>query len=62
MLRRPALMTGAATLGLALTGPWPRADMPKEFRIGLLGGENTQDRLVRYGDFQKLLPSIFACR
>jgi phosphonate transport system substrate-binding protein len=55
MLRRQALLTGAATLGLALTEPRARADMPKEFRIGLLGGENTQDRLVRYGDFQKLL-------
>jgi len=27
----------------------------KEFRIGLLGGENTQDRLKRYDGFQKLL-------
>ena len=27
----------------------------KEFRIGLLGGENTQDRLKRYDKFQKLL-------
>lgn len=27
----------------------------KEFRIGLLGGENTQDRLKRYDEFQKLL-------
>ena len=27
----------------------------KEFRLGLLGGENTQDRLARYGEFQKLL-------
>jgi phosphonate transport system substrate-binding protein len=27
----------------------------KEFRIGLLGGENTQDRLKRYDSFQKLL-------
>jgi phosphonate transport system substrate-binding protein len=27
----------------------------KEFRIGLLGGENTQDRLKRYDAFQKLL-------
>ncbi len=29
--------------------------MPPELRIGLLGGENTQDRLVRYDAFQKLL-------
>jgi phosphonate transport system substrate-binding protein len=27
----------------------------REFRIGLLGGENTQDRLKRYDSFQKLL-------
>jgi phosphonate transport system substrate-binding protein len=27
----------------------------KEFRIGLLGGENTQDRLARYDGFTKLL-------
>jgi phosphonate transport system substrate-binding protein len=27
----------------------------KEFRIGLLGGENMQDRLKRYDSFQKLL-------
>src|SRR5271154_5963156 len=27
----------------------------KEFRIGLLGGENTQDRLKRYDSFQKLV-------
>ena len=27
----------------------------KEFRVGLLGGENTQDRLARYDGFQKLL-------
>ncbi len=27
----------------------------KELRIGLLGGENTQDRLARYDGFQKLL-------
>ena len=27
----------------------------KEIRIGLMGGENTQDRLQRYDGFQKLL-------
>jgi phosphonate transport system substrate-binding protein len=27
----------------------------KEFRIGILGGENTQDRLARYDRFQQLL-------
>ena len=27
----------------------------KEFRVGILGGENTQDRLADYGPFKKLL-------
>ena len=27
----------------------------KQFRVGLLGGENTSDRLARYDEFQKLL-------
>lgn len=53
MLRRHAMALGAATLGLGLTGA--RAQTLKEFRIGILGGENTQDRLARYDDFQKLL-------
>jgi phosphonate transport system substrate-binding protein len=55
MLRRQALITGAATLGLALAGTRARAETISEFRIGLLGGENTQDRLTRYDEFQKLL-------
>src|SRR5262245_14416710 len=29
----------------------------KEFRIGILGGENTQDRLKRYDGLQKLVES-----
>jgi phosphonate transport system substrate-binding protein len=53
MLRRHAMALGAATLGMGLTGA--RAQTLKEFRIGILGGENTQDRLARYDDFQKLL-------
>ena len=32
-----------------------RQEKAKEFRIGLLGGENTQDRLKRYDAFQRLL-------
>jgi phosphonate transport system substrate-binding protein len=44
---------GAVTLGLGLSRA--RAETLKEFRIGILGGENTQDRLARYDDFQKLL-------
>lgn len=46
---------GAATLGLGLAGRHARAEALTEFRIGILGGENTQDRLARYDDFQKLL-------
>src|ERR1700712_3610239 len=53
MLRRHAMAIGAATLGLGTTDA--RAQTLKEFRIGILGGENTQDRLARYDAFQKLL-------
>ena len=42
-----------AAPGLARAQDWK--DQVKEFRIGLLGGENTQDRLKRYDAFQKLL-------
>ena len=55
MLRRQAMAIGAAALGLGLAGTQVRAEALKEFRIGLLGGENTQDRLARYNEFQKLL-------
>jgi hypothetical protein len=55
MLRRHAIAMGAAAMGTILIGARARAAMPKEFRIGLLGGENTQDRLVRYDEFQRLL-------
>jgi phosphonate transport system substrate-binding protein len=44
---------GAATLAIGRTAA--SAETLPEFRIGLLGGENTQDRLARYDDFQKLL-------
>lgn len=43
-------------LGLPSTGhaqDWK--SQYKEFRIGILGGENTQDRLKQYDGFQKLL-------
>ena len=47
-------------------GPGGRAradcDKIKEFRVGLLGGENTQDRLARYDKFQQLLSRSWACR
>jgi len=55
MFRRQAMAMGAAALGLGLAGTRAQAQPPKEFRIGLLGGENTQDRLARYDEFQKLL-------
>ena len=55
MLRRQAMATGAVALGLGLAGRRARAQTVKEFRIGILGGENTQDRLTRYDAFQKLL-------
>jgi phosphonate transport system substrate-binding protein len=53
MLRRvclAAMATCALRLGVA------RAETAiKEFRIGILGGENTQDRLARYDKFRALL-------
>ena len=58
MLRRQALMMGAASLGVGALGfgvTGARAETLKEFRVGILGGENTQDRLTRYDEFQKLL-------
>jgi phosphonate transport system substrate-binding protein len=55
MLRRHAIAMGAAAVGSILTGARAHAAMPNEFRIGLLGGENTQDRLARYDQFQRLL-------
>jgi phosphonate transport system substrate-binding protein len=55
MLRRQAMAMGAAALGLGLAGTHAHAETLTEFRIGLLGGENTQDRLARYDEFQKLL-------
>lgn len=55
MFRRQAMVMGAASVGLGLAGTRARAEALTEFRIGILGGENTQDRLARYDDFQKLL-------
>jgi phosphonate transport system substrate-binding protein len=55
MLRRHAIALGAAALGSGLIGTATRAQTLREFRIGILGGENTQDRLARYDEFQKLL-------
>ncbi|HVZ06876.1 phosphonate ABC transporter substrate-binding protein [Rhodopila sp.] len=59
MFRRNAIRLAlAAAVSLAVSAAAQAAgwrDQVKEFRIGLLGGENTQDRLVRYDGFQKLL-------
>jgi phosphonate transport system substrate-binding protein len=57
MLRRFAAAAIAATLGLGLGGAYAQSDTDKikEFRVGILGGENTQDRLARYDKFQALL-------
>ncbi|HEY4044875.1 MAG TPA: PhnD/SsuA/transferrin family substrate-binding protein, partial [Rhodopila sp.] len=57
MLRRQAVALsaalGAAALGVGLSRG--RAETLKQFRVGILGGENTQDRLARYDGFQKVL-------
>lgn len=53
MRRRQAIVMGLGALGLRATGA--RAETLTEFRVGILGGENTQDRLARYDEFQKLL-------
>src|SRR5438067_2343360 len=53
MLRRHVIVMGAAMLGLGHARA--RGETLKEFRIGILGGENTQHRLARYEGFQKLL-------
>jgi phosphonate transport system substrate-binding protein len=61
MLRRrlPGLLCAALGILLAVAAPTARAQdwksQVKEFRLGLLGGENTQARLARYDGFQKLL-------
>jgi phosphonate transport system substrate-binding protein len=46
-------LASIAAPGLAQGQDWK--SQIKEFRIGLLGGENTQDRLKRYDAYQKLL-------
>lgn len=56
-MRRRALTRLALAASLAPTLAWAqdRQTKVKELRIGLLGGENTQDRLKRYDAFQRLL-------
>jgi phosphonate transport system substrate-binding protein len=48
-----ALIAGLAAAPVAHAQDWTR--QVKEFRIGLLGGENTSSRLARYDTFQHLL-------
>jgi phosphonate transport system substrate-binding protein len=55
MLRRFGMMALAAAFGLGLAAAHAQTEKIKEFRIGILGGENTQDRLARYDKFQQLL-------
>jgi phosphonate transport system substrate-binding protein len=59
MIRRSFTRLALATVfGLGLAAPGHAQGWKsqfKEFRIGLLGGENTQDRLARYDGFQQLL-------
>ena len=58
MLRRLSMVAIAAALAFALSGVVHAdsyKDKMKEFRVGLLGGENTQDRLQRNAKFQQLL-------
>jgi phosphonate transport system substrate-binding protein len=59
MFRRMSLAVIAAGLGLGLGLTAVHAqsykDTIKQFRVGILGGENTQDRLAQYDQFQKLL-------
>ncbi|HVZ06875.1 phosphate/phosphite/phosphonate ABC transporter substrate-binding protein [Rhodopila sp.] len=62
MVRRLTYLFAAACALILVSQVWAsharaqdwKAQM-KEFRLGLLGGENTQARLARYDGFQKLL-------
>lgn len=53
MLRR-VLLAAAAVCAFGCASAQAE-DRVKEFRVGLLGGENTQDRLQRHARFQQLL-------
>ena len=58
MVRRRLITLFCATLALALSWSAQAQDWKsqmKEFRLGLLGGENTQSRLARYDAFKNLL-------
>jgi phosphonate transport system substrate-binding protein len=53
--RRFALLALTATTLPSLSWAQDWKQQVKELRIGLLGGDNTRDRLKRYDSFQKLL-------
>ena len=56
MLRRTLIRLGLAAFALlGLPEGGHAQEKLKEFRVGLLGGENTASRLARYDGFQKLL-------
>src|ERR1700704_1719142 len=58
MLRRLSMAALAAGFAFGLAGVAHAdsyKDKVKEFRVGLLGGENTQDRLQRHAKFRQLL-------
>ena len=61
LLASAALPADRARADAAMLAPGKRAwaaQIPT-LRIGLLGGENESDRLGRFGDYQKLLETVF---
>ena len=65
-IRRRAVLAGLAILPLAAraqtmpaTGKRDWAAKLPLIRLGMLGGENDADRLVRYGPYQKLMQETF---
>ena len=61
--RRRALLACAAPFAaqaeMPPAGRRPWADQVREVRIGLIGGENEADRMVRFGPFRALVESQF---
>src|SRR3978361_557207 len=56
-MHRRRFISLSATSTFATAPAWAQEwkSEVREFRVGLLGGENTQDRLKRYDGFQRLL-------
>jgi len=48
-----------APVAMPEAGRRPWAEQVPQIRVGLLGGENEADRLGRYGDYARLMESIF---